>query len=140
MGCYEYDRIRTKNSKHINNNALTILNELANKKANINKELENKLTMAKNEVEIDIINKAKEIYTWRRSMKEIERRFGPYKRPTEDNIPKFKAIQEKSLELALLIEQLCPFCREKSSALTLLQQAKMSANAAIAIYSEEKHD
>ena len=67
--------------------------------------------------------------------KPIEERFGAYKRPTETTIPKFQAIQQKTLELAILINEECPYSEEKSSALTLLQQAKMSANAAIAIYS-----
>lgn len=67
----------------------------------------------------------------------IQERFGAYRKPTEVTIPKYKAIQEKTLELALLIEDLCPTSPEKATALTTLQSAKMSANAAIAIYSEE---
>lgn len=67
----------------------------------------------------------------------IENRFGAYRKPTETTIPKYGQIQAKTLELALMIEELCPTSPEKASALTLLQQAKMSANAAIAIYSEE---
>lgn len=66
---------------------------------------------------------------------EIKERFGPYRKPTEVTIPKYKAIQEKTLEFALMINDLCPHSKEKSSALTLLQQTKMSANAAIAIHS-----
>lgn len=66
----------------------------------------------------------------------IEKRFGAYRKPTEDTTPKYKAIQEKTLELALLIEELCPSSPEKATALTTLQSAKMSANAAIAIYTE----
>lgn len=67
----------------------------------------------------------------------IEERFGAYRKPTETTIPKYGQIQAKTLELALMIEALCPTSPEKGSALTLLQQSKMSANAAIAIYSEE---
>jgi hypothetical protein len=70
-------------------------------------------------------------------MKDIMKRFGPYRKPTEVTIPKYQKIQEKTLELALLIEELCPESKEKSSALTLLQQVKMGANAAIAIHSED---
>lgn len=66
----------------------------------------------------------------------IEKRFGPYRKPTELTIPKYEMIQEKTLEIAQMIDILCPNSPEKASALTLLQQAKMSANAAIAIYSE----
>lgn len=65
----------------------------------------------------------------------ITQRFGAYRKPTEVTIPKYQQIQEKSLELALLIHDLCPYSQQRSSALTLLEQVKMSANAAIAIYS-----
>lgn len=66
----------------------------------------------------------------------IQQRFGSYRRPTEITIPKYTAISEKTLELALLIDELCPSSPEKAVALTTLQSAKMSANAAIAIYTE----
>ena len=66
----------------------------------------------------------------------IEERFGSYRRPTEETIPKFTAIQEKTLELAVMINELCPDSPEKFTALTQLQIAKMSANAAIAIYTK----
>lgn len=65
---------------------------------------------------------------------EITERFGPYRKPTEVTIPKYKAIQEKSLELAILIEELCPESIQKSSAFTQLEMVKMFANAAIAIH------
>lgn len=68
---------------------------------------------------------------------EVINRFGPYRKPTEDTAPKFKQIQEKAQEMALLIFDLCPHSQQRSSALTLLEQAKMSANAAIAIHSGE---
>ena len=66
----------------------------------------------------------------------VEERFGPYRKPTEDTIPKYQAIQEKALELAKLIDELCPNAPEKFTALTQLQSAKMSANASIAIYTK----
>jgi len=66
----------------------------------------------------------------------VEERFGAYRKPTEVTIPKYAQIQEKSLELAKLIDELCPDSPEKFHALTLLQTCKMSANAAIAIYTE----
>jgi hypothetical protein len=62
------------------------------------------------------------------------KRFGPYRPPTEETIPKFKAIQEKALEFALLINDLCPMSQQKATAMTLLEQAKMCANASIAIH------
>lgn len=69
---------------------------------------------------------------------EIIERFGPYRKPTEVTIPKFKAIQEKALEMALLIHELCPHSKQKATALTQLEMCKMSANAAIAIHCGEK--
>ena len=137
MGHSEYDRIRNKNDKHINKEASEVLNELMSGDYDVEITLDKRIFFAKHETEIDILKKAKEMYPRRKSMKDVERRFGPYRRPTKDTIPKYEMIQKKTLELALMIEELCPFCREKSSALTLLQQAKMSANAAIAIYTEE---
>lgn len=67
----------------------------------------------------------------------IDQRFGAYRKPTEKTIPKYESISKKTLELAILINELCPDSPEKFTALTLLQNAKMSANAAIAIYTEE---
>lgn len=64
----------------------------------------------------------------------VEERFGAYRKPTEETIPKYQKIQEKTLELAKLLDDLCPNSPEKFHALTLLQNAKMSANAAVAIY------
>ncbi len=64
--------------------------------------------------------------------------FGPYRRPTETTIPKYKLIQEKSLELAELINNECQESREKSTALTYLQAARMLANAAVAIHTKEE--
>lgn len=67
-------------------------------------------------------------------LEQLRQRFGPYRPPTEETIPKFKAIQEAALRFAELIFELCPNSQQRSSALTLLEQAKMSANAAIAIH------
>lgn len=65
---------------------------------------------------------------------EVLQRFGPYRKPNEKTAPKYAQIQEKALEFALLIYELCPYSRQKQNALTLLEQCKMSANAAIAIH------
>lgn len=66
----------------------------------------------------------------------IIERFGPYRKPTEVTIPRFNAIQAKALELALLINDLCPYSQQKATALTQLEMCKMSANAAIAIHTQ----
>jgi hypothetical protein len=67
---------------------------------------------------------------------EVTERFGPYRKPTEVTIPKYQAIQGKCLELALLINDLCPHSKQKAIALTNLEACKMSANAAIAIHTK----
>ena len=66
----------------------------------------------------------------------VEERFGPYKKPTAETIPKFEEIQRRALDLAVYIDELCPDSPEKFTALTQLQLCKMSANAAIAIYTK----
>lgn len=67
-------------------------------------------------------------------LQQVRERFGPYRPPTEETIPKFKQIQEAALRFAELICELCPNSQQRSTALTQLEQAKMSANAAIAIH------
>lgn len=69
----------------------------------------------------------------------ILERFGAYRIPTDVTRPKFKAIQEKAQELALLIHEVCPYSQQKSTALTQLEMCKMSANASIAIHQGDKH-
>lgn len=68
---------------------------------------------------------------------EIASRFGAYRKPTEENIPKFKKLQEKALEFAHLINELCPESKQKSTALTQLELCKMSANASIALSQDQ---
>ena len=69
-----------------------------------------------------------------KALESLRARFGPYRTPTDETKPKFKQIQEAALGFAELIFELCPDSQQRSSALTLLEQAKMSANAAIAIH------
>ena len=141
MGQYETDRIRHKNNKYITKETNFIIDSLLTKKCDLISILDKEIEFADNETRLDILIKAKDIYKHKgKTMKKIENRFGPYRRPTTSTIPKYEALQKKTLELAILIEQNCPSCEEKSSALTLLQQAKMLANAAIAIYNEENND
>jgi hypothetical protein len=65
-----------------------------------------------------------------------EKTFAGYRKPNEETIPKYAAIQLKTKELGDLIMDLCPDSREKSIALTDLQSCRMFANAAIAIHNE----
>ncbi|WP_010276538.1 Acb2/Tad1 domain-containing protein [Paenibacillus senegalensis] len=62
---------------------------------------------------------------------QIENNF-KYHAPKEGQPEKYTAIREKAKELAYLIDDKCPNSREKSLALTNLEQAIMWANAAIA--------
>ena len=67
-------------------------------------------------------------------LNEVVERFGPYRKPTDVTIPKYIAIQQTCQNLAVLIHQLCPESKQKSSALSYLEITKMLANAAVAIH------
>jgi hypothetical protein len=55
-----------------------------------------------------------------------------YHAPKAGQPEKYEAIREKAKELAYLIEELAPNSRERSVALTKLEESMMWANAAIA--------
>lgn len=55
-----------------------------------------------------------------------------YHSPKEGQPVKYTAIREKAKELAYLIDELCPDSREKSLAITKLEEVSMWANASIA--------
>ena len=61
----------------------------------------------------------------------IENNF-KYHAPKAGQAEKYEAINEKAKELAYLIDGLCPNSREKSCAMTHLEETRMWANAAIA--------
>lgn len=61
----------------------------------------------------------------------IENNF-TYHAPKEGQPEKYTAIREKAKELAYLIDEMCPESREKSLAMTKLEEMVMWANAAIA--------
>lgn len=62
---------------------------------------------------------------------QIENNF-KYHAPKEGQPEKYTAIREKAKELAYLIEQEVPNSREKSLAMTKLEEAVMWANAGVA--------
>lgn len=62
---------------------------------------------------------------------ELETRF-TYHAPHGDQPGRYEVIRRNALEYARYIEDLCPESREKSLAMTHLEQAVMWANAAIA--------
>lgn len=62
---------------------------------------------------------------------QIEHAF-TYHPPKADQPQKYTTIRDRAKELALLIDEFCPDSREKSVAMTNLEQTVMWANAAIA--------
>lgn len=60
-----------------------------------------------------------------------------YHKPHGTQSERFVAIREKAKELAYLVQDMTPDSRERSTALTNIQQAVMWANAAIAINERE---
>lgn len=55
-----------------------------------------------------------------------------YHRPSGDQPEKYERIRAKAKELAYLLDDLCPDSREKSLAMTKIEEASMWANASIA--------
>ena len=62
---------------------------------------------------------------------QIENNFS-YHSPKQGQPEKYTALREKAKELAYLIEELAPNSREKSLAMTKLEESIMWANASIA--------
>lgn len=55
-----------------------------------------------------------------------------YHAPEPGQLEQYTAIREKAKELAYLIDRTCPDSREKSLAMTKLEESVMWANASIA--------
>lgn len=55
-----------------------------------------------------------------------------YHSPKDGQPEKYTAIREKAKELAYLIDEFCPNSREKSLAITKIEESSMWANASIA--------
>jgi hypothetical protein len=64
-------------------------------------------------------------------IEDLNKRF-TYHAPKEGQPQKYEAIRAKALELAELLNELCPDSREKSLAVTSLEESVMWANASIA--------
>ena len=62
---------------------------------------------------------------------DIQKNFD-YHPPTEDKICKYEQLRITAMEYMVLIDQLCPESREKSLAMTKIEEAVMWANASIA--------
>lgn len=63
--------------------------------------------------------------------KDIENRF-TYHAPSAEQIVLYQNMRDMGKEMAICIEDLCPDSREKSLAVTKLEEVVMWANAAIA--------
>jgi hypothetical protein len=55
-----------------------------------------------------------------------------YHPPKGDQVPRYGKIRDTAKDFALMISEFCPESREKSLAMTNLEEAVMWANAAIA--------
>ena len=62
---------------------------------------------------------------------ELNTRF-TYHAPKEGQPEKYTALRDKAKELAALVVELCPDSRERSLAITKIEEASMWANASIA--------
>lgn len=62
---------------------------------------------------------------------EILKRF-TYHSPSVTQVPRYNQIRQSTRRLALIVNQLCPDSREKSVAMTKLEEFVMWANASIA--------
>jgi hypothetical protein len=65
-------------------------------------------------------------------MKEIIERNFKYHAPKEDQPQRYERLRGEGRGMAQLIDELCPDSREKSLAMTKLEEAIMWANASIA--------
>ncbi len=55
-----------------------------------------------------------------------------YHAPTPEKVQKYSTLRTTAMDLMLLIDDLCPESREKSLAMTKIEESVMWANAAIA--------
>ncbi|HEC65500.1 MAG TPA: hypothetical protein ENI23_09410 [bacterium] len=65
------------------------------------------------------------------SSQDLENRF-TYHEPKGDQTQTYEELRSRALKLAHLIDESCPDSREKSLAITKLEEAVMWANASIA--------
>ena len=73
------------------------------------------------------------------SMEQLRNRFG-FHPGTEDTIPKHEAVRAEALGFAVFLNSILPESREKSLALTAVQEAAMWANSAVAIHGAPLED
>lgn len=56
-----------------------------------------------------------------------------YHAPTEETIPKYNAINAAAKEFARTVMKVCPPSADQSAALRLIRDARMTANASVAL-------
>ena len=56
-----------------------------------------------------------------------------YHPPTSETLPKFAAINQAAKNFAEVILQNCPSCADRSAAIRSIRDARMTANAAVAL-------
>lgn len=64
---------------------------------------------------------------------EIVAEFFKYHPPNESTIPKYTAINQAAKNFAEVLLANCPGCADRSAAIRLIRDARMTANAAIAL-------
>lgn len=67
------------------------------------------------------------------SSAEILAEFFKYHPPTSETLPKFAAINQAAKNFAEVVLQNCPSSADRSAAIRLIRDARMTANAAIAL-------
>ena len=65
------------------------------------------------------------------NLHELSNRF-TYHAPVGDQVERYQELRSKALEFALVVEGFCPESREKSLAITHLEEVVFWANASIA--------
>lgn len=64
---------------------------------------------------------------------QILRELFSYHPPTSDTLPKFQAINQAAKNFAEVVLQNCPSSADRSAAIRLIRDARMTANAAVAL-------
>lgn len=64
-------------------------------------------------------------------MSDLEKNF-TYRAPSDNQKERYAHLRTMAKDLAVEIERLCPACRERSLALTKIEESVMWANASIA--------
>ncbi len=63
---------------------------------------------------------------------ELDRLFA-YHAPTDEQVPRYTAINEAAKQFAIVVLENTPTCADQSAAIRLIREARMTANAAVAL-------